>query len=345
MSNLRIRTGACWGAMLLAGCGGAAVPAPPNNETTQAQRVSQSAAEPSLYVTGTGGIFQYALGGTKPIHSAKSHCGSYCGPIALDRSGHLIAIENIEGAGIYDAHTLKWLRNVYPSYPTSVAVDRNDTIWIANCGGGVYAYAPGGTKQLRGIQNLYSACVIASDPSGNLYVANGYHEVDIYKPGRKPGAVTLLRTIHAGLTGPAAFAFGPRNETFIANFPYSSGGNGSVSVYATKTGKLERTIDSGIKQPGDIAVDESGTLYVASSEESWKKRDGWVSVYAPGGDKPERYIRAGINGPLALALDAGSNLYVGNVYGKLTVYSSGESKPLRRLDVSVSDSQTIVIGE
>lgn len=345
MGYFRIRTGACWGAMLLAGCGGAAIPASLANEAaTPARQVSQNTAGPWFYVTGSG-IFQYALGGTKLIHSETSHCGSYCGPLALDRAGRLIAIENIEGAGIYDARTLKWLRNVYPSYATSVAIDRNDTIWIANCGGGLFAYAPGGTKQLRGIHIRYAACIIASDPSGNLYVANGYHEVDVYKPGLRPGAVTLLRTIRTGLTNPVAFAFGPDSETFIANFPNSSDGNGSVSVYAAKTGKLERTIESGIKQPWDIAVDKGGTLYVASSEESWKKRDGWVSVYGSGGDKPERYIRAGINGPLAVALDSDSNLYVGNVYGNLSVYASGESKPLRRLDVNVSDPRTIVIGK
>lgn len=229
-------------------------------------------------------------------------------------------------------------------FASSVAVDRNDTIWIANCGGGVYAYAPGGTKRLRGLRAQYGACLVASDPSGNLYVVDGYTRIEVYAPGKKPGEMKLLRVIHDDVSTAIALAFGPSGELYVANFPSSSGGDGSVSVYASGASEPERTITEGIKQPWGIAADEKGRLYVASAEESWRKRDGWIGVYAPGADKPERYIRRGVNGPLALALDPDGDLYAGNTYAKVAVYQPGGSRPIHELATGVADPSTLAIG-
>lgn len=87
---------------------------------------------------------------------------------------------------------------------------------------------------------------------------------------------------------------------FVANDPPLTAAAGSVTVYATGTGHLLRTITKGIDKPTALAFDRSGNLYVANAH---GLELGSVTVYAPGKSTPAHTITAYVQGPVALGLD------------------------------------------
>jgi hypothetical protein len=63
------------------------------------------------------------------------------------------------------------------------------------------------------------------------------------------------------------------------------------------------TISNGIHNPGALAFDGSGNLYVANENGACggNSRYGTITVYAPGSTSAFLTISQGISGPLALA--------------------------------------------
>jgi serine/threonine-protein kinase len=87
-----------------------------------------------------------------------------------------------------------------------------------------------------------------------------------------------------------------------------------------------RTITAGLNQPAGVAVDSSGTLYVANTQ------GNNVTEYRAGESTPFRTISSGIDDPEAIAVDANGTVYVGNrnlgaqeVY--VNVYPKGSLTP------------------
>jgi len=154
--------------------------------------------------------------------------------------------------------------------------------------------------------------------------------------------------IRDGLRGPSApnaIAFGPSGELFVSSYP-GADGHSSVVEYARDAGTPERKITADLDLPLAIAVDSTGTLYVANDPGSWRRTDGWISVYGPTGDKPIGRIKPGINGPLALTTDSADNLYVANAYDSdVSVYAAKSMELLRRIRKGASDPSGLIIGE
>lgn len=325
---------------VLTACGGsrtASLPAAPF-----ARERAGAAKGPFLYVSGSS-LSQYALDSSKPLHSVTEDAPY--GPLVLDHAGRLIAVQGDSGFAVFDARSLTRLKFVSASYPTSIAVDLNDDIYVANCGGAVAVFSPGGMKRVGEIRETYGACTVAVGPQGNLYVVNGYYQIDVYAVGKKPGFAKLLRRIRDGLSLPDALAFGPSGELFVANYPVENV-PGSIAVYAPKGTSPERTITDGVNSPWAIAVDSAGTLYVGNDPLRWRhdRAQGSVTVYVPSSDKPFHRITREISGPLALTTDSAGNAYVGCAYVEVTVFGAKGTKLLRTIKQQVTNKDSIVIG-
>ena len=334
-------------AMPAAGCGGGhAMPAVSSAAgASNLAAPAASAKGPFLYAAGET-LSQYALGSSKPLHSVSPKYGNQFSAVTVDHSGRLIVVDGLDAVSIYDARTLTLLKTIDATYPQSVAVDRNDNIYIANCGAGVGVFSPGGKKELREIGSQFGACLLAADHRGNIYVVNGYHRIEAYAPFTGSGSHKLLRTITRGLNGPSAIAFDASDDMYVANYP-GTGHNGNAVVYPRDSLKPSLRIYRGILLPLAIAADANGTVYVANDPQSWHGHDGWVSVYAAGSDKIERHVRTGVNAPLALTLDSAGNLYTGNAYGgEVSVHSPGGERLLRKIhNGGVTNTGSIVIGD
>ncbi|HEY2475644.1 MAG TPA: hypothetical protein VGI19_12715 [Candidatus Cybelea sp.] len=345
MKGLGFFAAACCSATLLGGCGDTAIPAAtsPSASSIFAQPRRDTSGM-YLYVAGAS-LRQYAPGNSQPIHTALPKYGDFFGALTTDHAGRVIVVDSVSGVDIFDGQSLSLLKTVGASYPQSVAVDRYNDIYIANCGGAVDVYSSGGKKKLRGIGSGYGGCFVAADKRGDIYLTNGYGRVEVYAV-EKPGSVTLLRTITKGVTNPDSFAFGPNGDVYILNYQlYSGSGNGSVSVYPAGSTSPKLTIERGIDLPFAIAVDSNGMLYVGNDPETWHRRDGWVSVYAPGSHKVMRRIRTGVNAPLALTTDSADNVYVGNAYGNDVTVHNASGKLIERMTGGVQDPATLAIGQ
>jgi DNA-binding beta-propeller fold protein YncE len=322
----------------IGGCGGPGAPGVPAGaagEFRPAARPVTSSAKPAFLYIGSQLLSQYEIGSAEPVRSVKAH-GQIVGPMTLDHSGRLIATDGISGVSVWDARTLALLNTVNATYPTSVAVDAYDDIYVANCGGSVGIFSPGGGRQIGAIgDKAGGACLVAADRSGNIYVVDAYRLIEVYAPGKRPGTVRLLRSLRQGLSNPYAMAFGPTGDAYVANYPIYQK-TGSVVVFGPNSRIPKLTITDGIANPEGIAVDSKGTLYVASDQNSWHHHDGWFTVYAPGSGKVLHRVRRSINGPLSLTVDSADNLYVANAYGNnVSVYGSSGTTLLRRIKKGV----------
>jgi DNA-binding beta-propeller fold protein YncE len=126
---------------------------------------------------------------------------------------------------------------------------------------------------------------------------------------------------------------------YVANLSTTPHGNGNVTVYDPRNGKLIRTINSGIgEDPGSLVVDTNGNLYVANLTENN------VAVFAPGSSAPVRTITQGVKKPFVLAFDSIGNLYVGGSKG-VTVYSSGDNSLVDTITDSVSNPAALTFDK
>jgi DNA-binding beta-propeller fold protein YncE len=268
---------------------------------------------PFLYVGGRR-LSQYALNGSKPLHSVKMRWPTFA--LALDSFGNLFAANGNPSYGAvnaYEAQNLNLERTIYTIYPLALAVDRLGYLYVANCGDGIEVYAPGGTTLVSVIKRrVRSACALAFDSSGKLFVVNG-GSVTMYAATKTPGRMKYVGRIAAGIRLPRVLAFAPSGNLFVANCRSCAHNLGRerdfVSVYAPGSSTLLYKITDGIWDPQAIAIDSTGRLYVASVPLTQKGRQpGWVSVYTPGGTKLLRKITRGIDEPWALAIDPSDRL-------------------------------------
>jgi sugar lactone lactonase YvrE len=331
-------------AVLVAGCGGNLAP------QGQSLPLAPSASQPAHVATGpflyVGGqmLSQYKLGSSKPLHSVQGTDGEAFGLLTLDSAGYLITRETISLIPIFDANTLQKLYTAYGDYTESLAVNRSNDIYGANCGDGISVYSPVG-KGKGFVRRQNGVCTIAFDRAGKLYAAEGYNQIAIYAVEQRPAHVRLLRSIYSGITGPDALAFSRSGDLFVSNYPVYSG-NGTVTVYGPNGSSPKRTLTDELNLPMAIAVDSKGTLYVANDPETYRRgHDGWVTVFAPGSDKAVRKIIDGINAPVSLATDSADNLYVANGYAStVTVYNSGGTL-IRTIKEGVKNPDSLVIGD
>jgi sugar lactone lactonase YvrE len=187
---------------------------------------------------------------------------------------------------------------------------------------------------------------IAVGPNGNLYVTNsGANTVVIFSQGAS-GNVAPIATIAGGLNVPECDALDSAGTLYVANFAAaassSSGSAGSVTEYpAGSSGTvLPATINGpnpSFKSPTCVAVDGSGTLYVADETPS-------ITKFAPGASGnaiPEARIQGPLTFlpgiPYALAVDAAGTIYAGGSSNDVVEYSpdaNGNASPIGAIPTS-----------
>jgi sugar lactone lactonase YvrE len=96
------------------------------------------------------------------------------------------------------------------------------------------------------------------------------------------------------------------SRLYVAN-----SGNNTVTMYLHPVRKLKQTISDKIQWPVSVAVDSSGTAYVANCGGACGD-DGSVAVISKNGKKV-RLITDGISRPESVAVDSQGDLYVANV--------------------------------
>jgi hypothetical protein len=101
---------------------------------------------------------------------------------------------------------------------------------------------------------------------------------------------------------------------YVAVGSYSSSPTPSVEVFPRGATKPSKIYTQGLLNPIDVAVDRSGTLYVANWFKSschFVQNDGSVVEYAKGSLTPTAVLTKGILGcPIGVAVDSNQNLYV-----------------------------------
>ena len=330
----------------LVACSVKAVPAtPPAAASAVAPAAGEGAEQRFLYIAGGNGsgvLSQYTLDGSRPLRSVTG--GGNFNDLVLDHSGRLIGIHAVSGISVFDARDLKLRKNSEATYPSSLAIDRDDNIYVANCGASVEVLYPGARKRAGWIRAQYGACIVAVSLRNDVYVVDGYGLIEVYRPQPKPGTLKLLRTIKDGLIDPDAIAFGPSGDLYVSNYPLYSG-KGSIAVYGSNETLPKRTLTDGIDRPWALAVDSHGTLYVANLPQAWKRTDGWISIYGPAGEAPIGRIKEGINAPVAVAIDSSDNLYVANVYADdVSVYAGKGTHLIRRFRNGVKVPYALAVG-
>jgi len=245
-----------------------------------------------------------------------------------------------------------------------LALGRDGHLYLANQSGTVSVYAPGAgdsavpVRKIEGpATDLHGAYGVALDAQDTLYVASTTEPaVTVYAPGTG-GDVPPVRTVSgpkSGLSAPLGIALNRRGNLYVANGPRPKG-RGAVRVYGSAASGYAAPVRlltgpaTGLDQPGDVAFDSRGDMYVVNTD--WQGA-GFVTVYGPevnGNAAPTRIITGPntlLRRPIKLAVGLGDTLYVLNAfrwwkYGTenvtVTVYApgaAGDVEPVRSIVVN-----------
>jgi sugar lactone lactonase YvrE len=258
--------------------------------------------------------------------------------------------------------------------------DTSGDLWIANEGNSTLSeFAP---TQLSASNSAAPTVTISASPGlqepafdsfdsfGNLWVADvGAGTVDAFTPaqltaGATTPAIVLSIVNPAGPTAPATLAFDSHGDLWVADVDQSAvyeltpsqlAQSGPVTPAVIINGGSGAT---GFSDPGDIAFDGSGNLWVASFG------GDSVVAYTPSqlaaSGTPTPSVRldstgsgssATINGPVGLAFDGAGNLWVANLGGgtvvqfaKSALAASGSPTPAVTLSATGSGSAASLDG-
>jgi hypothetical protein len=220
---------------------------------------------------------------------------------------------------------------------------------------------------MQGFGATLSSTVRHASVPDRLYIANqgsSDGNIAVYSAGGK----SFVKDISKHVAFPISLA--------LAGTNLYVGDERNVLVFDVSDGKLTSTLSQDVDDPVSLALDSSGTLYVANSVSYYRSNiavfthgkfshsvtegidgpgniavdksqslyvpDGLsssVTVYAKGAKAPKLTITKGIARPIAVALDSDGNVYVCNVSGSdVTVYKNGSTSPLRTLTTGFNPS-------
>ena len=225
----------------------------------------------------------------------------------------------------------------------ALATDASNNLYLANCnscvdGGAplrsrvpdtVTVYGSKQTKPMRTIeQGIHTPQSLAVDPQGYVYVANGGSpkarpSIAVYAPG----STTPLREVKLSIVRDLKYmTLDSEGNLYVTN-------RDEVIEFGPGLHPVLRRIHDEVEGPRALAVDQSGTLYVAN-DAGFPATYG-ISVYPPGATHAKYRIQREVNDPVALAIDRDGALYVANDggtgNGDLEVFRPGAHRPARLL--------------
>jgi len=164
------------------------------------------------------------------------------------------------------------------SAPAGVAIDANGDVFVADTGNSRVVMIP---NKLSGLSTASQTAVtttgftlknpqgVALDALGNLYIADTGNARVLKLANPLSGSVnTAPVTVGTGLTSPYAIAVDALNNVYIADKGASAvvliPGGGFTGTSTANTGSgVQTTVGTGLSAPTGVAVDASGSLYVA----------------------------------------------------------------------------------
>ncbi len=135
--------------------------------------------------------------------------------------------------------------------------------------------------------------------SGLLMVGENIYKVTQASPGYV--AVQRLKKIISGLNGTAFVALDVAGNVY---FTESTSRRSTMKKWSASTHELSTLVSSGLTDPGGIAVDHSGNVYIANAD------SGKIKKWNPVNRTLTTVIASGLNNPLGLAVDESDNLYI-----------------------------------
>jgi streptogramin lyase len=173
-------------------------------------------------------------------------------------------------------------------------------VFVAGCSGGPTSLAPSGQPAAQssarqsqpGLRMLPGPAV-----AGPIFVPR------IVKPARVTG-------VRPGKSAAVLYVADPQGNKVLTYDPKTPNPspNGSVTT--------------GIDTPAGLAVDKSGTLYVANLG------NNTITVYPAGQSSPSLTISSGVDGPYGLGVDSKGDIFISNLNNNTVVgYKAGQTAP------------------
>lgn len=157
----------------------------------------------------------------------------------------------------------------------------------------------------------------------------------------------------ASRTLPQPARIRPASTAAFSRLYVANSGNNTVTMYLHPVRKLKQTISDNIQWPVSVAVDSSGTTYVANCGGACSG-NGSVAVIGKNGKRVRR-ITDDISRPESVAVDPQGNLYVANVgrlftthYNRspsIAMYAPGSKSPTVRITSGVAQPNVVALDE
>jgi NHL repeat len=186
-----------------------------------------------------------------------------------------------------------------------------DVLGASDCGSGLYSVAPDGTASvLPGTSVVDGATGVAVDPSGNIYVANGYGSPDDLYKITPTGTVSVFAT-SAQIGQPFSVATDSSGNVYVTdvtnNLVHKVTPGGSVTTFATPA--LNYPSGIVVNSLGDVFVSDTGGFKVYEITPS-----GSTTVVAgtgtQGGPTPGPPTSSMLSGPAGLVLNSAGDLLI-----------------------------------
>ena len=239
------------------------------------------------------------------------------------------------------------------SSPSGVAVDAGGNVFIANTGANNIVYLPNNSGTL-GTQvvltttgyTLNAPRGIAVDSYGNLYVSDTGNSRVLLVPNPLISAVGKVTTVGSGFTSPYGIAIDAYNNVYVADKGAGKvyevpGGYALTQSATTNVGPGTITTVGTFSAPTGVAVDGSGTVYVADGSLAQVVKVPYTA--GAFGTQTALFTAAatGISSPAGIAIDRTGDLYfTDNDQPNLYFAQRSEPSAATKIALPLPDSTT-----